>query len=134
SGVFKPYAGVSTGILIYTKTGDGGTDNVWFYDMTADGYSLDDKRNAIDDNDIPDVIERFKNLEKETERKRTDKSFFVPLSEIQENDYNLSLNRYKEVEYEEIEYRKPSEILSEIKKLEKKIMEGIEVLESMLEV
>ncbi len=134
SGVFKPYAGVSTGILIYTKTGDGGTDDVWFYDMTADGFSLDDKRNPVDENDIPDIIERFNNLENEKERKRTEKSFFVPLSEIEANDYDLSLNRYKEIEYEEVEYAKPSEILADIKKLEKKILEGIEALESMLEV
>lgn len=134
SGVFKPYAGVSTGILIYTKTGDGGTDNVWFYDMTADGYSLDDKRNPIEENDMPDIIARFNDLENEKERKRTDKSFLVPVTEIEANDFDLSINRYKEVEYEEIEYKKPSEILSEIKELEKKIMEGIEALESMLEV
>ena len=77
SGVFKPYAGVSTGILIFTKTGKGGTDNVWFYDMTADGYSLDDKRNPVEENDIPDIIERFSNLENEKDRKRTDKSLFT---------------------------------------------------------
>ena len=134
SGVFKPYAGVSTGILIFTKTGDGGTDKVWFYDMTADGYSLDDKRNPIEENDIPDIIERFGNLDKEVERKRTEKSFFVPVSEIKGNNYDLSLNRYKEVEYEEVEYAKPSVILSEIKELEKKITEGIQALEAMLEV
>lgn len=134
SGVFKPYAGVSTGILIFTKTGDGGTDNVWFYDMTADGFSLDDKRNPIEENDMLDIIARFNNLEEEKGRKRTEKSFFVPISEIEENDFDLSLNRYKEIEYEEVEYAEPKEILEDIKELEKKIMEGIEALESMLEV
>lgn len=134
SGVFKPYAGVSTGILIFTKTGDGGTDNVWFYDMTADGFSLDDKRNPVEENDMPDIIARFNNLEDEKRRKRTEKSFFVPISEIEENDFDLSLNRYKEVVYEEVEYAEPKEILANIKELEKKIMEGIDALESMLEV
>lgn len=78
SGVFKPYAGVSTAILIFTKTEHGGTDQVWFYDMTADGLSLDDKRSPIAENDIPDIIERFKHLDQEVDRKRTDKSFLVP--------------------------------------------------------
>ena len=84
SGVFKPYAGVSTGILIFTKTGHGGTDNVWFYDMKADGFSLDDKRSEVKENDIPDIIERFNNLDKEVDRKRTEQSFFVPIEEIKE--------------------------------------------------
>ena len=104
SGVFKPYAGVSTGILIFTKTGHGGTDNVWFYDMKADGFSLDDKRSEVKENDIPDIIERFNNLDKEVDRKRTEQSFFVPIEEIKENDYDLSINKYKEVIYEKIEY------------------------------
>lgn len=134
SGVFKPYAGVSTGILIYTKTGDGGTDNVWFYDMQADGYSLDDKRNDVAENDIPDIVKRFGNLEGEVDRKRTDKSFFVSVDEIKENNYDLSLNRYNEIEDKEVDYAEPKEILADIKDLEKKIMEGIEALESMLEV
>ncbi len=99
SGVFKPYAGVSTAILIFTKTEHGGTDNVWFYDMTADGFSLDDKRSPVEENDILDIIERFKNLDKETDRKRTEKSFMVPKKEIEENGYDLSINKYKEVEY-----------------------------------
>ena len=90
SGVFKPYAGVSTGILIFTKTGHGGTDKVWFYDMTADGFSLDDKRTEIKDNDIPDIIARFRNLEAEADRQRTEKSFFVLKTEIVENGYDLS--------------------------------------------
>ena len=104
SGVFKPYAGVSTGILIFTKTNHGGTDNVWFYNMTADGYSLDDKRTKVSENDIPDIIQRFNALDNEKERKRTDKSFFVTKKEIVENDYDLSINKYKEIEYEKIEY------------------------------
>ena len=95
SGVFKPYAGVSTAILIFTKTEHGGTDNVWFYDMTADGLSLDDKRTPVAENDIPDIIERFKNLDKEMDRKRTDKSFMVPKKDIEDNGYDLSINRYK---------------------------------------
>ena len=97
SGVFKPYAGVSTAIMIFTKTGTGGTDRVWFYDMKADGYSLDDKRNPIEDNDINDIIERFSNLDKEVDRKRTEQSFFVPIEEIRDNGYDLSINKYKEI-------------------------------------
>ena len=85
SGVFKPYAGVSTAILIFTKTDHGGTDKVWFSDMTADGYRLDDKRTPVNDNDIPDIIERFAHLDKENDRKRTDKSFFVSKEEIVDN-------------------------------------------------
>ncbi len=133
SGVFKPYAGVSTAIMIFTKTGTGGTDKVWFYDMKADGFSLDDKRNPIDDNDIQDIIERFNNLDKETERKRTEQSFFVDVDEIRENGYDLSINKYKEIEYKEIEYDAPQVILSRVKILEKEINEGIEELERMIE-
>ena len=98
SGVFKPYAGVSTAILIFTKTGHGGTDKVWFYDMKADGRSLDDKRSEVKENDIPDIIARFKNLEAENDRKRTDQSFFVEKQEIVDNAYDLSINKYKEIE------------------------------------
>lgn len=132
SGVFKPYAGVSTGILIFTKTNHGGTDNVWFYDMTADGKSLDDKRTPIADNDIPDIIARFKNLDGEKDRKRTDKSFMVPKSEIIEKDYDLSINKYKEVEYIPVEYPPTSEILDEIEKLNEQIMEETRVLRELL--
>jgi type I restriction enzyme M protein len=132
SGVFKPYAGVSTAIMIFTKTGAGGTDQVWFYDMKADGYSLDDKRNPIEENDIPDIIERFNNLEAEKERKRTEQSFFVPVEEIRENDYDLSINRYKEIEYEEVQYEKPSVILERVLDLEKQIVNGLKELEDML--
>lgn len=133
SGVFKPYAGVSTAIMIFTKTGTGGTDKVWFYDMKADGYSLDDKRNPIEDNDIPDIIERFSNLDKEENRKRTEQSFFVPVEEIRENNYDLSINKYKEIEYEEVVYDEPKVILERVKKLEKEITEGIDGLERMIE-
>ena len=132
SGVFKPYAGVSTGILIFTKTNHGGTDNVWFYDMTADGKSLDDKRTPVAENDIPDIIARFKNLDGEKNRKRTDKSFMVPKSEIIEKDYDLSINKYKEVEYVPVEYPPTSEILDEIEKLNEQIMEETRVLRELL--
>ena len=132
SGVFKPYAGVSTGILIFTKTGHGGTDKVWFYDMQADGYSLDDKRNPIKENDIPDIIERFHNSEKEADRARTEKSFFVPKDEIVKNDYDLSINKYKEIEYVPVEYPPTEEILEEINKLESEIQMNLKELEEML--
>lgn len=132
SGVFKPYAGVSTAILIFTKTGHGGTDNVWFYDMQADGMSLDDKRTPIAENDIPDIIARFKNLDGEKDRARTEKSFFVPKKEIVDNDYDLSINKYKKTEYKAVEYAPASEILAEINELEVKIQEGLKTLEDML--
>lgn len=132
SGVFKPYAGVSTAILIFTKTGHGGTDKVWFYDMKADGLSLDDKRTEINENDIPDIINRFKNLEGEIERKRTEQSFFVNKEEIADNDYDLSINKYKEIVYEAIEYPPTEEIMAEIRILEKKINEEMDALEKML--
>ena len=132
SGVFKPYAGVSTAILIFTKTGAGGTDKVWFYDMTADGFSLDDKRAPVNENDIPDIIERFSNLDKEKTRKRTDKSFLVPKKDIVENNYDLSINKYKETVYEKVEYPPTSEIISDIKKLQDEINDDLKELEKML--
>jgi type I restriction enzyme M protein len=132
SGVFKPYAGVSTGIMIFTKTGAGGTDNVWFYDMKADGYSLDDKRSPIEQNDIPDIIARFNDLQAEKERKRTDSSFFVTVDELRENDYDLSINKYKDIEYEEVEYESPKVILNKIKDLEIEINNGVKELEALL--
>ena len=134
SGVFKPYAGVSTGILIFTKTGHGGTDDVWFYEMTADGFSLDDKRTEIKDNDIPDIISRFKNLEAEKDRKRTDKSFMVTKKEIADNDYDLSINKYKEVEYVAVEYPPTSEIMANIREIEKQISQEMDELEKLLTV
>ena len=134
SGVFKPYAGVSTAIMIFTKTGTGGTDKVWFYDMKADGYSLDDKRTEIEDNDINDIIERFNNLDKEVDRKKTEQSFFVDVKDLRENGYDLSINKYKEIVYEEIVYDEPLVIMNRVKELEKEISVGLEELERMLEV
>jgi len=125
SGVFKPYAGVSTAILVFTKTGAGGTDKVWFYDMKADGFSLDDKRNPIADNDIPDVIARFKNLTAEETRTRKDQSFLVPVEEIREKGYDLSINKYKEVEKVKVEYEKPEVVLGRIEALQGEIQKMI---------
>ena len=132
SGVFKPYAGVSTAVLIFTKTGHGGTDNVWFYDMTADGFSLDDKRSPVADNDIPDIIARFRNLDAEKDRQRTEKSFFVPKAEIVENGYDLSINKYKKTEYKPVEYAPTTQILAELQELEAEIAKGLAELEGML--
>ena len=132
SGVFKPYAGVSTAVLVFIKTGMGGTDNVWFYDMQADGYSLDDKRSEVKENDIPDIIARFHNLEGEKERARTEKSFFVPKQEIVDNGYDLSINKYKKVEYAAEEYPSTSEILARIEDTETEILEKINKLRSVL--
>ncbi len=114
SGVFQPYSGVSTAILVFTKTNDGGTDKVWFYDMRADGYTLDQKRTECADNDIPDIIARFHNMEAEASRTRQDQSFLVPVEEIREKDYDLSINKYKEVEREEVAYEEPSVIFARI--------------------
>lgn len=133
SGVFKPYAGVSTAVVIFTKTGHGGTDKVWFYDMTADGLSLDDKRSEVAENDIPDIIARFKNPEREKDRKRTEKSFFVPKQEIVENEYDLSINKYKKTEYVAIKYPPTSEIIADIRKLEAQIGREMDELEKLLE-
>lgn len=121
SGVFKPYAGVSTAVLVFVKTGAGGTDNVWFYDMKADGFSLDDKRTEITENDIPDIISRFHNLDGEKDRERTEQSFFVPKQEIADNDYDLSINKYKKTEYVAVEYPPTSEIMAELDGLYKKL-------------
>ena len=146
SGVFKPYAGVSTAVLIFTKTGHGGTDNVWFYDMRADGFSLDDKRAPIQDNDIPDIVARFHSLplegkvppqgadevESEASRPRTAQSFLVPKDEIVQNDYDLSINKYKQTEYKPIEYPPTSEILAELNALETEIQQGLKELEGMV--
>ncbi len=132
SGVFKPYAGVSTAILIFTKTGHGGTDKVWFYDMKNDGFSLDDKRTPIAENDIPDIIERFHNRVKETDRAKTEQSFFVDKADIVANDYDLSINKYKEVEYTPVEYPSTTEIMVELHELEMEITKGLAELEEML--
>lgn len=137
SGVFKPYAGVSTAIVVFTKTNSGGTEKVWFYDMQADGFSLDDKRTALDSekhetNNIPDIINRWAKPEKEGKRKRTDQSFMVPKDEIAKNAYDLSINRYKEIVYEEVEYDPPQKILADLKEMEAEIRKGLEELEGML--
>jgi type I restriction enzyme M protein len=132
SGVFKPYAGVSTAVLFFTKTGTGGTDNVWFYDMTADGYSLDDKRNEIKENDIPDLLNRYHNIKEERTRARTDKSFLVPFDEIKDNNWDLSINRYKEIVYEEIEYAAPSKIIEDIETLDLERNQALTALKKML--
>lgn len=132
SGVFKPYAGVSTAVLVFTKTDAGGTDNVWFYDMKADGYSLDDKRGEIAENDIPDIIQRFHNMFAETERERTEQSFFVPKQEIVDNDYDLSINKYKKTEYVPVEYPPTSEILDELEQLNKRVTNELAELRKLL--
>ncbi len=151
SGVFKPYAGVSTAILLFTKTNSGGTGHVWFYDLEADGYSLDDKRNPLLDNDkrgvavgplsdeehtknnLPDALARWRQRDgAELERAPTDQSFCVPKADIAANHYDLSINRYKEVVYDEIDYAPPSEILDELAMLETEIQTGIEDMKAML--
>jgi len=151
-GVFKPYAGVSTAILVFTKTNSGGTDSVWFYDVEADGWSLDDKRTPLlpDDklgpvprtplatdqhakNNLPDVLARWaERAGAERERPRTAPSFCVPKADIAAQGYDLSLNRYKEVVHEAVEHRPPKEILAELAKLEEEIQRGMKELESML--
>ena len=133
SGVFKPYAGVSTAIVLFTRTNSGGTDHVWFYDMRADGFSLDDKRSPQPDtSDLPDILSRWQNRAAETERQRTDQSFLVPGAEIVGNDYDLSINRYKEVAYEAVEHDSPRVILARLARLEEEIAAGRKELEGLL--
>ena len=154
SGVFKPYAGVSTAVLVFTKTGMGGTDKVWFYDMKADGFSLDDKRSPVEQNDIPDIIRRFWSIGQtppvtkgdiplregdnaddilnEEGRARTEQSFFVPKQEIADNGYDLSINKYKKVEYVPVEYPSTTEIMADLHELEMEITAGLAELEEML--
>ena len=133
SGVFKPYAGVSTAIVLFTRTNSGGTDQVWFYDMRADGFSLDDKRSPQPDtSDLPDILARWQNRAAETERQRTDQSFLVPGAEIVGNDYDLSINRYKEVAYEAVEHDSPRVILARLARLEEEIAAGRKELEGLL--
>ncbi len=133
SGVFKPYAGVSTAILFFTKTNSGGTEQVWFYDVQADGYSLDDKRNPVEANDLADALARWgKRATTERKRARTEQSFCVPKADIVAQGYDLSLNRYKEIVHEEAEYRPPLEIIAEIQKLEGEIAQGLVELKAML--
>ena len=133
SGVFKPYAGVSTAVLVFTKTDAGGTDKVWFYDMKADGFSLDDKRSEVSENDIPDIIERFNNMDGEEGRERTEQSFLVPKQEIVDNEYDLSINKYKKTEYVPVEYPPTAEILEKLFALEEEIKENMDELKKMLE-
>ena len=128
----RQHAGVSTAILIFTKTGHGGTDNVWFYDMKADGFSLDDKRSPTTENDIPDIIARFHNREAEATRERTEQSFFVPKDEIAGNDYDLSINKYKKTEYVPVEYPSTQEIMAQLRDLQKKIDAEMDALEELL--
>jgi type I restriction enzyme M protein len=152
SGVFRPYAGVSTAILIFTKTNSGGTDHVWFYDVEADGWSLDDKRNALLPdpklgpvpseslteeehlkNNLPDALKRWKERDSaERERPRTAQSFCVPKIEIADNGYDLSLNRYSEVVHEEVEHIPPEQIIAELKTLEAEIQQGLAELEILV--
>ena len=132
SGVFQPYSGVSTAILIFTKTNAGGTDKVWFYDMKADGYSLDQKRNEVADNDIPDVIARFHNLNAESERTRKEQSFLVPVEEIREKGYDLSMNKYKEIEREVVVYDAPEVIMGRITQLELEIQNAMVEIKKMI--
>ena len=152
SGVFKPYAGVSTAILFFTKTNSGGTDHVWYYDLRADGRSLDDKRTellptaklgaapseALDDgdhdkNNLPDALARWRDRGgAERDRARTDQSFCVPKAEIAANGYDLSINRYQELVHEDVEHRDPREILADLRALEDEIRAGLDELESML--
>lgn len=133
NGVFKPYAGVSTAILCFTKTNSGGTDDVWFYDVQADGFSLDDKRNPVEANDLPEVLERWaERSDAEKDRARTGKSFTVPKAEIAKQGYDLSINRYKEIEHEEVEHRAPLDIIADIEKLDAEIAQNLADLKAML--
>lgn len=130
SGVFKPYAGVSTAVLVFTKGGE--TDKVWFYDMEADGFSLDDKRNLIKENDLPDIVEKWNKRSQLKAPAKGDKWFWVEKKQIVENKYDLSINRYKTVEYEEVAYDPPKVILAKLKEMEKEIQKDLDELEGML--
>jgi len=134
SGVFKPYAGVSTAILIFTRTDSGGTDKVWFYDMQADGLSLDDKRVPIAENDIPDIIEQYQKYKqgKGDFSDKKDKAFTVDKQEIVDNKYALSINGYKEIEHEEVTYNPPLIILDQLEALEADIQSDLKELRGML--
>ena len=133
SGVFRPYAGVSTAILLFTKTNSGGTDDVWFYDMRADGYSLDDKRTPKPEkSDLADILARWRNRGAESKRARTDQSFLVPKTEIAGNDYDLAINRYREVDYEAVEYDPPRVIMERLRTLEAELARGLVELEGRL--
>ena len=133
SGVFKPYAGVSTAIVIFTKTNGHKNDKVWFYDMQNDGFTLNDNRTPCEGSNIPDILKRFANLENEKGEDRTAQSFFVPIEEIEQNDYDLSINRYKELVYEQVDYDKPEKILEDIETLDKNISKGIKELKGLVD-
>ena len=130
AGVFKPYAGVSTAVLIFVKGGK--TEHVWYYDMQADGWSLDDKREKVAENDIPDVIARWKARDPKQDTDRTAKAFFVPAGEIRENKYDLAINRYKEAAYEEVQYEPPAQILGKLRQMEAEIVRDLDDLERLL--
>jgi type I restriction enzyme M protein len=132
SGVFKPYSGVATAILIFTKTDHGGTDNVWFYNMEADGFSLDDKREVVKENDIPDVIAKFKERDPKKQNDRKAKCFFVTKDEIVANNYVLLFNKYREVEYVAEEFPPTSELFEKIEQLSKSFSAGLKELKGML--
>jgi len=130
SGVFKPYAGVSTAVLVFVK--GGSTERVWFYDMQSDGYSLDDKREKLETNDLPDIVKEWKSRGKNKNDDRKQKHFFVPANEIIENGYDLSINRYKEIAYEPVKYEKPEKILEKVNSIEQEIVKGIKELKDLL--
>jgi type I restriction enzyme M protein len=132
AGVFQPYSGVSTAILAFTKTDAGGTDNVWFYEMRADGFTLNAKRTPTKDDDIPDLLKRWNNIEGETDRKRTDQSFMVPADEIRRNDYDLSFNKYKEVVREKVNQEEPQIVFGRIETLEAEFQKGMTEMKQML--
>lgn len=132
SGIFRPYSDVSTSILIFTKTNAGGTENVWFYDMQADGFSLDDKREEVEENDIPDIITRFSNLEAEKERSRKEKSFMVSKEDIVKNGYSLRMKEYKEIEYQKIEYPSSEELLNDVDALKDELVASLQELRGLL--
>lgn len=132
AGVFQPYSGVKTSFLLFEKTNHGGTEKVWFYDMQADGYSLDAKREETDENDISDVLKRFSELDKEEDRKRTDKSFFVTIEELRLNNYDLSIVRYKKTIRKTITYRPTEEICADIVDLEKTQIECLNNFRKMV--
>ena len=125
-------AGVHTCFLIFEKTNKGGTDNVWFYKMENDGYTLDAKRSPIKGSDISDIINRFNNLEDEINRSRKEKSFMVPVKEIIENNYYLGINKYRIIDIEKTQYEAPSAIYNDIKKLEEEFKKGFDELGGLI--
>jgi type I restriction enzyme M protein len=130
SGVFRPYAGVSTAVIVFQRGGT--TDNIWFYEMEADGFSLDDKRQKVGENDIPGIVKHWKDRSKSKIANRKSKIFTVPADEIRANKYDLSISRYKEIEHKEIEYEKPEAIMEKVIQLEKQIEGDIELIKAMI--